>query len=550
MEVILSGALLYDGSGGEPYLADVGIDEGRVRAVTASGELASAAGRRYDLQGLALAPGFIDVHSHADADVLVCPEAPNKLMQGVTTDVVGNCGHLPVPIVDPVRPYGRYSEWLATHHPEVRWSTFAEFLQVLAEARPAIHLAPLAGLNQIRAACVAPRSDAAASVNRPPTPEELHAEQRLVAEAMEAGFFGVSTGLIYAPGSYMSTAEITVLATVAVRHGGFYATHMRNEADRLLESIEEALSVGAASGAAVEISHLKACGVANHGKVSEALESLARARQKGIDVACDFYPYEATSTALSAYLPPWLHDAGPAAFLQRLADGAIRRRAARDLETGITGWENPITANGGWHAIMIAATPDPVDHCYEGLRVDEAADQAGQEPLDFVCDLLLRQRGDVQIVAFKMAEADVAMVANDAWASVGSDAGVASPKGPLGASKIHPRAYGTFPRVLARYTDLAVDHPGVPLAEMIRRLSSLPAQRLHLSDRGMIRPGAWADLVAFAPADLRDTATYQEPHRFAQGIRQVWVDGEAAVLDGRPTGVRNGGIIYRGGQTS
>ena len=525
MPTVIAGAEVYDGTGGPPFVADVAIADGRIAAVGA--DLHQGGAAVVDGTGMALSPGFVDFHSHADFTLPAYPEAVNSLSQGVTAEVLGNCGASPAPLsADP----DRRAAYRALHGmlgPDLDWSwtSFGEYLGALDAARPAVHCLPLVGHGAVRAAVMGGRDE-------PPTPAELEAMRGLVAEAMAAGAWGMSTGLVYPPSSYGQPEEIHMLAAVVGAHGGIYASHMRSEESRLAEAIAETVAVAAATGVTTEISHLKSSGVANHGRIGEALEAIAAAGRQGLDVGHDAYPYPASSTALSQVLPAWALVGGVEAIAARLASAETRRRIRDEMEADPDGF---LRSAGGWGGIMISGVDRPALKHYEGRRVDGLARDRGEEPADLVFDLIVADRGATAMIAFTMADEDVAAAVGHPDAVIGSDQfGVTGPD-----ARVHPRAYGTFARMLA---GAAVTGPA-GLSDVIRRMTSLPAARLGLAGRGTIAVGNHADVVLFDPGEVHDRATFTAPAELAAGIARVYVAGALAYRDGERVGPGRGRVL-------
>jgi N-acyl-D-amino-acid deacylase len=364
-----------------------------------------------------------------------------------------------------------------------------------------------------------------------------------VAEAMEQGAFGLSSGLIYAPGAYATTDEVVGLASEAARYGGLYATHMRDEADGLFGALDEALEIGRRAGLPVQVSHLKAAGFRQHGRIGEAVARIEAARAAGVAAAADFYPYEAGSTGLSALLPPWLLEGGVDRLVERLSSAEVRRRVQAEIENGLPGWWNPVGAMGGdWRTVLVTRVATEENRPMQGRRLGDVAAERGQAAIDTVADLLVAERGSVQIVIFMMDPADVAEVARTPWVSMGTDGSAVSPK-VAQRQLVHPRTYGTTARFLSGY---AGRRGGPSWPEAVARMTSVPAARLGLKDRGRVAAGMKADLVVLDPASLEDRATYAEPHVAPAGVELVTVNGTVAVRDGRVTGKRDGRVLRRG----
>jgi N-acyl-D-aspartate/D-glutamate deacylase len=396
------------------------------------------------------------------------------------------------------------------------WHGFAQFLDRLQSSQPAVNVVPLVGHGTLRIAAMG-------MDNRPPTPPELDLMRAGLHDALVAGAWGMSTGLVYPPGTYSATDEIVALAAALPERHALYASHIRNETDALPEAIIEAVSIGEQSGARVQISHLKAAGRANYGRVNDAIRLIDAARARGVDVHCDVYPYEAGSTLLSQVLPPWIHAGGSAAMVERLGSPAVRARLRHEIQTGLPGWAN--YGGTGWHNIMVSRALDPARGWTQGHRIADLAQRTNQDPLDLVADMLIRDHGGTVMISFLMDPADVQTALAYEHAAIGSDQlGVTSD-----AARVHPRAYGTFARVLGWGVR---DAHLFTLEQAIHKMTGLAAEILGLRDRGRILPGQVADLVLFDPATVHDEATYEHPTRPAVGVEYVFVGGEAALERG------------------
>jgi N-acyl-D-amino-acid deacylase len=508
----------------------VAVAGGRVAAV---GDAVARGGARrtLDAEGLVLAPGLIDLHSHADFTLPSHPGALNSLMQGVTTEVVGNCGHTPAPLsADPSRAAAQRA---ASHGlgPGLDWSwrTFGEFLDRLDAAHPAVNVAPLVGHGAVRAAVVGPEDRAA-------TAEELAAMRGEVSGALAAGAWGLSSGLVYPPGSFAAPDELPAIAAPLRAVDALYASHIRNEGDALLEAVDEAIGIGRALGVRVEISHLKAIGRRNRGRVVDAIALIGAARGAGVRVTADAYPYTAGATFLSQVLPPWVHDGGADELVARLRSADVRARLAHEIAQGVPGWPNYVeAATGGWAGIRIAAVVDPSSRPLEGAIVADLAARAGLTPLDLVLDVLVRDRAGTLMTIEIMDIADVETVFRAPFVAVGSDQlGVTGPD-----ARVHPRAYGTFARLLGPWVRRGV----LDLPTAVHRATGLAASIVGLRDRGVVEPGRVADLVLFDPADLTDRSSDERPTRLAAGVHVVLLGGRFAVADGRPVDVGLGRVL-------
>jgi N-acyl-D-amino-acid deacylase len=523
-DLIVRNGKVYDGTGAPWVRADVGVIGDRIAAI---GNLRRAhALRSIDAEGLCVSPGFIDIHSHSDITVLVNPKAESKIRQGVTTEVVGQCGSSPAPINDRSRPL---AEAMAREYGiEFPWSTMAEYAAAVSAAGPSVNIVPVVGHSAIRAAVMG-------MDRRPPTAEELGEMMHLVRLAMEDGARGFSSGLIYPPSSYADSDELASICGVVAMYDGIYMTHMRNESEGLLESVDETLAVGRQSGVRIQISHHKAVGRPNWGLQRESLRRMEAARARGVDVTADQYPYLASSTGLSSVIPAWAHEGGPAKMLQRIADPEISVRLRREIEAAHA-------ARGAeWSDLFISSVSVPELKQWEGMNIAEIAAARAVDPVTAVFDLLLGGKYVGQ-VRFGMCEEDVREIMAHPLVMIGSDGSCLATYGPLSAGKPHPRNYGTFVRVLGKY----VREDGVlRLAEALRKMTSLPASRMRLEDRGILRPGFAADVTVFDADQVGERATYVDPHQYAAGIKAVVVNGRVTVEDGEHTGAGAGRVLVR-----
>jgi len=527
MDIILSGGVVVDGSGAPRFRGDVRVTGDLIRWV---GEGPRDGAEAVDVSGHIVCPGFVDFHAHTDMTALVNPTVESKLAQGVTLEVNGNCGFSDAPVLSP-EARDRAAKGFRRLGAGLTWSHFGEMLDVLERSGVAVNVCTLVGHANIRREVVG-------SEDRPASPEELERMRGLVARAMDEGAVGLSSGLIYPPGSYAPAEELAFLARAVASRGGFYATHMRSESDGLLQSVREAIAVGEQSGAPVQISHLKACGASNHGKAAGALELIREARERGVDVTADQYPYIATCTGLDTIIPAWAHSGGPEAMRQRLADpserGRIRDEIARSLESGY--WRD----SGGLESIVISSVTEDRNRWAEGLSAAEVAARIGGDPVDALLDFLAGEDFGVGMVHFCLSETDVEAVMRAPWTLFGSDETARACSGPMGRGKPHPRAFGTFPRILARYVR---ERKVLSLEQAIRKMTSLATERLGIRDRGRIAPGMKADIVVFHPENVCDTATFSDPQRLPEGILHVLVNGRFALRDGKITGETPGRVL-------
>jgi N-acyl-D-amino-acid deacylase len=525
-DLTIKNGLVVDGTGNPWFRADIGIKNGRINKI---GDLHSIESKEVlDAKGLIVAPGFIDMHTHSDFSLLINPRAESKVRQGVTTDVVGNCGSSAAPLNDFLKEEIRKtSPVLEEAKLKLDWSTMDEYLKRLDKNGVALNIVPLVGNGNIRALVMG--YDA-----RPPTKDELEEMRKVLGKALEEGAFGLSSGLIYPPSCYADTKELIELCKIVAQHGGIYTSHIRNEEDGLIDSVKEAIEIGEKSRVPVEISHHKAGGKSNWGKVKQTLKIIDEARNRGIDVTCDVYPYLAGSTGLDALLPPYIWEGGIEKLIERLKNPKIRQRLRKEMKEGIKGWSS-LLKDDGWNSIMIAYCKGHRD--FEGKTITEIVKLEGIDPFDFVFDLLIKEKASVSIVIFMMCEKDLRTVLQHPVSMIGSDSSAHAPYGVLGKGKPHPRTYGTFARILGEYVR---KKRVLTLEDAIRKMTSLPAQKLKLRDRGLLREGAWADITAFDPKKVADRATYSEPLKYAVGIKYVIVNGKLVVDQGKHTGALPG----------
>jgi len=532
-DLLIKNGFMIDGTGRAGVRADVGIVSDRIVEV---GEIDASACCVIDAEGCVVSPGFIDIHSHTDEMVLANPTCESKVTQGVTTEVSGNCGESAAPRCGH-QNLQEYAASMAKYGINPVWSSLGEFLSYLSDWTDqsdrnhaiSINFATLVGHGNVRSAAMG-------YDDRPPSDQELDEMRRLVDQAMLDGAFGLSSGLVYPPGCYAQTDELIELCKVAARYGGIYATHVRNEAEGVVSAVEEAIRIGREAGVGVQISHHKSCGRNQCGIVKETLAMIDEARAEGIDVWADQYPYVATCTSLSSILPKWAHDGGKDALLRRLSDPSERARLREEL----LGDQRLIDC-GGWASIVVNDVRHKESRFCEGLNIAEIATRFGKSPVDTVLDLLLEEQAGVGIIHFCINEDDVAVVMRHPAVVIGTDATARCRKGPLSECKPHPRAYGTFPRVLGKYVREGV----LTLEQAVAKMTGMPAKRLSLTGRGILTEGNFADIVVFDPEKIVDTATFQEPHSLASGINYVLVNGKPAVEHGEIAEPGSGRVLRR-----
>jgi N-acyl-D-aspartate/D-glutamate deacylase len=530
IELLITNARIIDGTGAPAREGGVAVSGGRITEVfdpAAATAAASRATRVIDAKGRVVAPGFIDMHSHSDMPLVTDGNAQSKIRQGVTTEVIGESGS--------IAPQAAATETQP-------WTDFAGYFGLLEKQGIAVNLISYVGLGTAREMVIG-------NDNRPPTADELKKMQDLVTASMQQGAAGVSTGLIYPPNACATLDELIALSTPAAAMGGRYASHLRHDGKKLRDGIGEAIAIGEGAKIPVHVFHIKVTGQANFGRMKEVVELVEAARGRGVKVTADIYPYIASSTSLTATLPQWVMDGGADKMVARLSDRATRARVRRDMEDPNAEWDNRYQSAGTWANVQLAAigrtrgvatTDDSTNRRYEGMRVADAAKAAGKDPFDFVFDLLVATRGSVACVYFIMSEDDVKLALTQPWVSIGSDGSALSIEGPLRSGVPHPRNFGTFPRVLGKYVR---DEKVIPLEDAIRKMTSLPADTLQLPDRGTIAAGKWADLVIFNPAEVRDTATFENPFSYPQGIDTVVVNGAVVLDEGTHTGTKPGKVL-------
>ncbi len=528
-DLLITNARIIDGTGGPSVYGAVGVRDGRIAAI---GRVTGPAVRTIDAAGKVLAPGFIDPHSHSDYSLLVDGNAESKIRQGVTTEVIGESGS-----VAPRKP-GPDGDTRGTGlRPD--WTDFAGYFAAVERSRIAVNLLSYIGLGQVREYVMG-------NDDRAPTPDELARMTALVADSMKQGAYGVATGLIYSPNAYAKLDELIALSKPAAGAGGIYASHLRYDGDRLREGLEEAIAIGEGAHIPVHVFHFKVTGRRNFGRMKEAIGIIDAARKRGLEITADQYPYVASSTGLSQAMPPWAHEGGGAKLAERLKDPRTRARIRKDMDDPHPDWENRLLSAGTWHNVQLASIAPAAYKKYEGMRVDDAAKAAGQDPYDFVFELLIAARGNVGCVWYIIDEADLKLAMRQPWVSIGSDGSALATSGPLRAGVPHPRNFGTFPRVLGKY--VREEHV-LTLEQAVHKMTGLTAAQLHFTDRGTIKPGFAADLVIFDPATVADRATFTDPFQYPVGIDTVVVNGRVVLDNGRHTGERPGVVIRARGRS-
>ena len=534
--VILHGHIL-DGTGSPWYSGDVGIRDGHIAAI---GDLSGAtAKQKIDAQGKVVAPGFIDMLGQSELTILVDPRLPSKIYQGITTEITGE-GNSTAPVNDAMLSADRAGyEHL---HITPDWRTLGEYFARLEKQGMGINLATYVGATSVRRMVLG-------DANVQPTPAQLDQMKALVDQAMKDGAVGLSTALQYTPAPYAKTEELIALAREASKFGGIYATHMRSEGDAVLESIDEATRIGREAQIPVEIWHLKAAGKANWGKMPQIVARIEQARAAGVDVSANTYAYTAWFNTFSAFVPPWAHDGGDVKLVERLKDPAMRARIRKDMtskgkDSAGEDWDNEWQEIPGPEAILVAVVQNPELVPLQGKRLSDVAALWHEDAIDALCDLLIKDKAFSEVAVFGMDEPDVKLALKQPWVSLDNDSQGTSTEGLLASEHPHPRAYGTFPRVLRKYVR---EEKELTLADAIRKFSALPAQRMRLTDRGVLKQGMWGDVVVFDAAKITDKATYENPNQLSAGMEYVLVNGVPVIAEGKMTGALPGKVLRGAG---
>jgi dihydroorotase/N-acyl-D-amino-acid deacylase len=533
-DIIIAHGRIIDGTGSPWYDGDVGVMDGRIAAI---GNLSGAARKQtVDAHGMVVAPGFIDMLGQSEYSVLVDPRLPSKIFQGITTEITGEGDSVaPVNAAILKENQNNYDHFGITHD----WRDYQTYFARLKKQAIGINVGDYVGAATVREMVLG-------YGDRQPSPDELKRMQGLVADAMQQGALGLSTALQYAPAPYAHTEELIALAQTAAQFGGIYATHMRSEGDAEFAALEETFRIGREAHIPIEIFHLKASGKSNWGKAPLVIHAIEAARAQGIDVAADTYAYTAWENNFSAFIPPWAHEGGNAALVVRLKDPAMRARIRQDMATPSKDWDNEWLAIKGPQDILITAVINQDLRKYQGKRVSDIADEWHEDPIDAICDFLIRDQAGSSVAVFGMDEPDVRLILQQPWVSIDNDAAGASTTGLLAQEHPHPRAYGTFPRILRKYVH---DEHVLTLSDAIRKFTSLPAQREHLADRGVLKLGMWADVVVFDPNSIHDEATYEDPNQLSVGMQYVLVNGVPVISQGKMTGALPGQILHGPGYT-
>jgi N-acyl-D-amino-acid deacylase len=527
-DIVIHNGTLYDGSGATPFVGDVAINGDAIAGV---GSLKNARGRTdIDAAGLAVAPGLINMLSWATDSLIQDGRSQGDIRQGVTLEVMGE-GESMGPLNDRMKK--DMVEQQGDIKYAVEWTTLGEYLEYLVERGVSTNVASFVGAATVRI-------HALGYENRAPTPDELEQMRGLVGQAMQEGALGLASALIYAPACYAQTDELIALARVAAEYGGLYISHIRNEGNAILESLDELLTIAHQAGIAAEIYHLKLSGRSNWDKLDNVIEKIEAARAQGLRITADMYNYAASSTGLDAAMPGWVQEGGLQAWIERLKDPAIRERVKQEMSTPGDGWENTYHAAGAPDNVLLVGFKNDALKPLTGKTLAQVAAMRGQSPEDTVMDLVIQDNSRVGVVYFTMSEDNVRRQIALPWMSFGSDGASMATEGVFLKSSTHPRAYGNFARLLGKYVR---DEKIIPLEQAIRRLTSFPAQNLKLDRRGSLTPGYFADVVVFDPERIQDHATFDQPHQYSTGVAHVFVNGTQVLKDGEHTGAKPGRVV-------
>ena len=527
-DILIRNGHIIDGTGSPWYSGDIGIRDGRIAAV---GYLPHAAApETIDAQGMVVAPGFIDMLGQSDLSILINPHLPSKIYQGITTEITGE-GNSIAPLNPAIRASDRAGFEQYGVNPD--WTTFRDYFKRLEKQGIGINVADYVGATQVRRIVLG-------NDNRAPTPAELEKMKQLVRDAMHDGAVGLSTSLQYAPAPYAKTDELVALAAEAGKLGGIYATHMRSEGDAIIPALDEAIRIGREGHIPIEVWHLKAAGKNNWGRMPEIVRHIEDARSSGVDITADTYAYTAWFNTFSAFIPPWAHDGGDAKLIQRLKDPATRARIRKDMMTPSTTWDNEWLEVPGPEGILVSVVQNPKLMPLQGKTIADIAKMWSKDPIDAIFDLLIEDNAATSVAVFGMSQPDVTLALQQPWVSVDNDSQGTAPDGLLGREHPHPRAYGTFPRILRKY--VREDHK-LTLEDAIRKFSALPAQRMRFADRGVLKQGMWADIVVFDPKTIHDVATFEKPNQLSVGMQYVLVNGKPVISKGTMTNALPGKVL-------
>jgi N-acyl-D-amino-acid deacylase len=527
-DIVITNGHIIDGTGSPWYSGDIGIRGGKIASI---GNLSAAPrARTIDARGMVVAPGFIDMLGQSEYTVLVDPRLPSKINQGVTTEITGE-GESIAPLNEAILRADRSEN--DPFHIHADWHSFRQYFSRLEKQGIGINVADYVGATRVRRMVLG-------DDDKQPTAAQLEQMRQLVRQAMLDGAVGVSTSLEYPPAPYARTEELIALASEASKFGGIYATHMRNESTAILQSIDEVIRIAREAHIPVEIWHLKVAGKPSWGHMPEVIAKIEAARAQGVDITADTYAYTAWGNGLSAFIPPWAHDGGKAKLLERLKDPAARQRIRKDMLTPSDDWDNEWQQITGPESVLFSSVQNPKLLPLQGKNLAEIAKLWNKDPIDTIFDFLLQDDASTGVAVYGMSEPDVALALQQPWVSIDNDSSGTSPEGILGQELSHPRAYGTFPRILRRY--VREEHK-LTLEDAIRKFSALPAQRMRLTDRGVLKAGMCADIVVFDPATIHDLATFEKPNQLSQGMEYVLVNGVPVIDQTKMTGALPGKVL-------
>ena len=534
-DILIRNGHIVDGTGSPWYSGDLAIRDGRIAAIgvlcpRTAPDSACPAKQTIDAAGRVVAPGFIDMLGQSELTMLVDPHLPSKIYQGITTEITGEGGSV-APLNDAI--IAADHDTYAHYHITPDWRTFSQYFARLEKQGMGINLATYVGATQVRRMVLG-------DGDVQPTPVQLDQMRALVRQAMLEGAVGVSTSLEYAPAPYAKTEELIALASVAAEYGGIYATHMRSEGDAIDAALDETFRIGREAHIPVEIWHLKVAGVANFGRMPEVVARIDAARASGVDVGADTYAYPAWFNTFSAFIPPWAHDGGDAKLVERLKDPATRARIRKEMETPSKDWDNEWDEVRDPEKIMVCVVHNPALKPLQGKSIAEISKLWGKDAFDTIFDLLIQDDAFTEVAVYGMNEPDIRLAVEQPWVSFDNDSSGTSPDGLLGEEHPHPRAYGTFPRVIRRYVR---EQKRMWLEETVGKMSALAAQRMRLTDRGVLKTGLWADIVVFDPEKLTDRATFQNPNQLSVGMDWVLVNGVPVIADGKMTNALPGKVL-------
>jgi len=535
LDILIKNGKIIDGSGSGSFVSDIGIKNGRIAKIATRIEEESR--NIINAQGFIVTPGFIDVHSHSDFTLYINSFGESKIRQGITTEVVGNCGFTAAPVnierFDELKQYLLNTVLLSEKEEKYwKWKTQKDFVEELASKGLSMNIASLVGHGTIRVSAMG-------FAKRKPTNHELNQMIKMLETELEQGLFGMSTGLQYEPGSFADTEELVELSKVLADYNAVYTTHLRSEGKYLLESISQAVEIADKSGVSVEISHLKAQNPSNWGKVKDALRVIEHAKKRGCNIDFDVYPYLAFGSGLIDLVPPWVRESGTSKMVEILK--TKRAQVIKEMMNAGADWDNPLTGTN-WDKIRIASLRTESNKKYEGLTIEQIARDMACSPYHAVINLLIEEQGAIKIIFFAMCEDDLITVMNHPGALFCTDGRAVAPYGELAKGKVHPRYYGTYPRILGHYVrELGL----MTLEEAIKKMTYLPALKFNLIERGLIKEGYYADITIFDQEEIIDNATFDDPHQYSSGVKYVLVNGKTVISQGNHTGILPGEVLYR-----